>query len=125
MTNKEVIDLYEALLAIQKNENIILPIRVGYVFLKNIKILQPIYESIMETIQTIGNKYGTLVFNEQNQPMFQIDKDKIDLANQELIELNNFNNGEILNLTYLKLQDIENISLPMNYLSAIAILIEE
>ena len=125
MTNKEVIDLYEALLAIQKNENIILPIRVGYVFLKNIKILQPIYESIMETIQTIGNKYGTLIFNEQNQPMFQIDKDKIDLANQELIELNNFNNGEILNLTYLKLQDIENISLPMNYLSAIAVLIEE
>lgn len=114
LTNDEIYLLYSALQSL-KNEKIALPIKDGFVLVKNMKILQPLVEAIEETRETIIKKY----VDESGV----ICAEKRAAVNKELYELSKVENDVILNK--LSLTKIENLNLDLNIISALAPIIEE
>lgn len=101
LSNADIIVLYETL---QKNYQKELSITAGFFIAKNIKILQPIYEVIIESRNQIYEKFGTL----QIDGTIRIPSDKIQEANEQLKQLSEINNS--LDLNKVKLSTLQNAS---------------
>ena len=102
LSNADIIVLYETL---QKNYQKELSITAGFFIAKNIKILQPIYEVIIESRNQIYEKFGTL----QIDGTIRIPSDKIQEANEQLKQLSEINNSLDLNNASWTLEEIVNL----------------
>lgn len=105
MTNKEILNTYEALSKLNKSD-IKFNIKVSYKLAKNKKILQPFYEAI------ISARYKKLIeIGEQNKDgTITIPNEKIDEADKiikDLFEIDNKIELEKISLEELEEYDLE------------------
>ena len=82
LNNTQIFVLYETLLSL-KNKTSDITITAGFNIIKNIKILEPIYEAIAEARLQILLKFGTI--NDEDQ--IEVPQSKIEDANILLNEL--------------------------------------
>ena len=101
LLNIDIVSLYETL---QKNCYKELPIETGFIMAKDMKILQPIYEIIIESRNKIYKQFGDL----QEDGTIHIPSNKIADANEQLKQLSNINNS--VNLDTIKLLTLQNAS---------------
>lgn len=113
LTNIEIINLTEGLTALKQIDSNV-PIKVGFNIIKNIKILTPVYESIIEMRNSVVQKYA--VNN-------SISEENLEIVNAELLELGNLKNEIDLNM--VNLNDIANLFIPLDLLDKISSIIIE
>ena len=116
LTNTEVFELYNTLIALTQDSNIKLPVRVGFLLVRDIKILTPIYESINQMRQNIVNQYS---INDKNQNEIE---NLLFLANSQLEELGKIE--EDVDLFTINLKDIENLTLSLGVLNILQLIIK-
>lgn len=114
LTNIEIINLTEGLVTFKQDNSNILPIKIGFNIIKNIKILTPIYESIIEMRNDIIQKYANNDLIEEN---------KLDIINAELLELGNLKNE--IDINKISLNDISEVKISLDLLDKISIIIDE
>lgn len=114
LTNIEVINLTEGLISFKQDNSNILPIKIGFNIIKNIKILTPIYESIIEMRNDIVRKYA-----KDNQ----LEEKDLDITNAELLELGNLKNE--IELNKISLNDIAELKITLELLDKISYIIDE
>ena len=104
LTNQQIIDLSEGLASLRNSKLKELPISVCYTLIKDIKLLEPLYESAMSMVKTIGLKYGELktdgnivIENEENRIKAQRELDElskienhVDLETVNLSQIGNY-----------------------------------
>ena len=105
MTNREITDVYETLLKLNRND-IKFNIKTSYKLAKNKKILQPFYDAIMSTRQS-----KLLEFGERNDDgTITVPYDKVDETNKlldDLFKIDNKIEVEKLDLEELEGYDLE------------------
>ena len=104
----------------EKETELVLPAKVSYIIQYNIKILMDKYELIEKARFNIGKKYGTQV--EEDSSVYQISKDKIELAQMELNQLMEIE--QTVDILELHLKDLEECSLNMKQMHAILFMIK-
>lgn len=114
LTNIEIINLTEGLINLKQDNSNILSIKVGFHIIKNIKILTPIYESIIEMRNDIIQKYANNNY---------IEEKNLDIANAELLELANLKNE--IELNKISLNDIAELKITLELLDKISCIIDE
>lgn len=105
ITNFQLFNLYEGLSQIMSLK-VKIPIKIGYVLLKNKNILAPLYQAIRESLNLISGKETG-------------DNEK----NKELEELSNYEND--LSIEKIPLSAISETSLPIDLLEKIFIAIDD
>lgn len=113
LTNMEIINLTEGLVTLKQIDSNI-SVKVGFNIIKNIKILTPIYDSIIEMRNSIVQKYA--VNN-------SISEENLEIVNAELLELGNLKNE--INLNMINLDDIADLSITLDLLDKISNIINE
>lgn len=120
MKNYDLYKLYEVLFTLSHKENIILPIKVGYVCLKNKNLLEPYYNAINDSRLRIIQKYAE---QDENGDL-RVPKNKIEEANKELQEVLDMEETDI-KIQKININDIQE-SLPMDIITGLMpMLIEE
>lgn len=113
---KDIFVLYETLMKIKDSK---VPVTTGFAIVRNIKALAPEYESIMEMRNSIIRSYGEDLGNGQ----ISVPDDKLAAANAEL---NKVLDTEVeVNLTKLKLSQLENLELSIEDIEKLYPIIEE
>lgn len=114
LTNIEIVNLTEGLITLRQDNSNILPIKIGFNIIKNIKILTPIYESIIEMRNDIVYKHS-----KDNR----IEEKDLDITNAELLELGNLKNE--IKLNKISLEDIAELKISLDLLDKISYIIDE
>lgn len=114
LTNVEIINLTEGLINLKQDNSNVLSIKVGFNIIKNIKILTPIYESVVEMRNDIVQKYAN-----NNH----IEEKNLDIANAELLELANLKNE--IELNKIALNDIAELKITLELLDKISCIIDD
>lgn len=104
----------------EKETELVLPAKVSYIIQYNIKILMDKYELIEKARFNIGKKYG--VQTEEDSNVYQIPKDKIELAQMELNQLMEIE--QTVDILELHLKDLEECFLNMKQMHAILFMIK-
>lgn len=104
LNNEQIYNLYEVLTQLKQNENQ-LSIRTGFNILRNIQILEPIYQLIADARKEILLTHGELTA----EGAVSIPQSKIELVNESLTELSQIENE--LSLNTFNLTDLDNLSL--------------
>lgn len=117
-TNQQVSEMYEALAGVQK-KNLTFPAKVSYAIVRNLKILNPMYEDIIE----VRNKIITSNSKQEGE-YFRVLPEKQDYVNSELKSLAAVPNEDI-SLTKIKLKDIESLDLPIDVMEGLFPMIDE
>ena len=112
LNNTQIFVLYETLLSL-KNKTSDITITAGFNIIKNIKILEPIYEAIAEARLQILLKFGTL--NDEGQ--IEIPQSKIEDANIFLNELGQVKNN--VDLSILNLSDLSSLFLTLDEIESL------
>lgn len=120
LTNEQVCDSYVALSNL-KNSKKVLPIKVSYAIIRNIKLLQPIVESIDMVKVDIFTKYGTR--NTTNPGSYDISAESIDIVNTQLKELSSAENE--VDILTIKLDALDGYELTVDEMDALYFMIEE
>ena len=113
MTNTQLFFLYEGLAKL-RNLELKTPVRTSFSIVKNIKTLAKDYEAIEQARTDIVEKYQPLDFD---------NVELIDKVNKELSEL-----GDIeveIDISPIKLSDIESLDIPLDIIETIEPIIEE
>lgn len=107
MKNGEIVLIYEQLLNIGASFKVKeLPCILGYAIEKNLQILYPYYQLILQKYQEIGNQYGEY----QEDGNFKIESEKINIVNSLLENLKNETQYNI-EIYKISIQDIKNFNL--------------
>lgn len=107
LNNSQIYSLFEILFQIKQTENK-LPIKVGFNIIRNIQILEPIYNAIADSRKEILLTYGVL----NTEGHVTIPQDKVEEVNQLLLDLSNIEND--ISLMKLNLSDLEYLSLTLD-----------
>lgn len=119
MTNKEVTNIYEGLQFIKSDTSIKFQARTTFAIVKNMKMLQPIIEAIMEArtqiLKDLGTPNGndTYFIPEENRAGFLKEMDKLDTVENEVT------------LQKIKWRDISSLNLSVQAMEALYPMIEE
>ena len=120
LTNEQVCDSYVALSNL-KNSKKLLPIKVSYAIIRNIKLLQPIVESVDMVKLDIFSKYGT---QDTNSPgSYDIPPENVVIVNDQLRELSATENE--VNIITIKLDTLDGYELTVDEMDALYFMIEE
>lgn len=114
MKNGEILELYEALSNIK---DLVLPIKVGYTFSKDRKILQEEAQIIYEERIKIIKKYG-----EEIDGNIVVKKESIEDCNKEIVELMKIENE--IQLYKVPLEWCSEVEIPMEIIDKIECIIE-
>ena len=76
LTNQQIHELYEAIILLKQIE---LPIKTSFNLIKNLKVLEPIYQAIQETRNEVLVKFGY-----DGTPNYQFAPEKVAEINGEL-----------------------------------------
>ena len=120
LTNEQVCDSYVALSNLKDSKKV-LPIKVSYAIIRNIKLLQPIVESVDMVKLDIFGKYGT---QDTNSPgSYDIPPENIAVVNEQLRELSSTENE--VNILTIKLDALDGYELTVDEMDALYFMIEE
>ena len=119
MTNLEIYTLYQALVNLSQNNNIQMPIKVGYLILKNKNLLEPYYKSLEEARMSVVKRYGV----QDSNGDFRVPDDKLKIANEELDEILGIEEEGVI-LQKIKVDSMQQF-LPMDIISDIMPILED
>ena len=121
LTNNEIYNYANALLQYFGADNEMkLPIKVSFFLQKNIKVITEAAQEIDKVRMEIIQRYGTPSEDGQS---YQISKDKIEIASQELEEL--FNIEQDLNVHRFNIDDFNNIEMTSAQTGALLFMIKD
>lgn len=103
LTNVEILKLFEGLNKLRGDRSQVLPIKAGFAIVKDIKILEPIYTSIITMRDELVRTYG----EQKDDGSIAIPPDKVQQTNEELSKLSEIENEVELDILPLSmLQDL-------------------
>lgn len=108
LTNNQIYNLYDVLLFLKQNNKSHISIATGYSILRNLQILEPIYNLIAESRTQILLTHGSL----NNDNSITIPKEFIEQTNVELYKLGTIENE--IELIKLNLSDLYTLSLSLD-----------
>ena len=120
MKNKDIYRLYEGLCEIADNSSLRFNIKTSLILAKDKAILEPIYDAIYQSRQSIIKKYGKLINNGSD---WNIPYEKVEEFSSELNELMEIDNN--ICLEGITLQDLGDNIIPIALIQKILPLIEE
>lgn len=118
--NREVTSMFEGL-ALVRRSGIVFPAKIGYAIVRNIKILESIYQDIMDTRNRIICDNSEPRQNEDDY--YKVKEDKKDFVNRELNSLGDAENE--IGLSMIKMKDIEALDLPIDIIEGLFCMIED
>jgi len=110
LKNKDIISLYENL---QKVGSKILPVKTSFALVKNMKVLEPTYNAIIETRDSIYKTHGEL----QSDGTILIPTELVPVANKDLTELSEI--SVLVDLEAIPLSSLEGSSWTLDEISGI------
>lgn len=119
MTNAEIYGISEALNSAFNTEERYLPARVNFFIQKNRSVLARQVEIIEETRNSIIIHYG----QSQSDGSYFVGEAKIAEANKELADLLNVN--QEVNISMIKLSDLDGLDFTPSQMQALLFMIEE
>lgn len=121
MTNKEISMIYEGLQSLREDATLRFPARTSFIIVRNLRLIQPIVDSIVETRNLILVKLG--MSNPLNPGEYTIPPENRESFIKQMEELDQVDND--LTLYKIKCSDIESLNLPINVMDALFPMIEE
>lgn len=116
MKNRDIIQLYEGICDLKDLD---FNVSVGYIFAKNLVILEPFYKAIKQQQRKLWEKYGQ--YNEEGNLFVPNDRiDELTKENEELMEIET-----IVNISKLRVKDLENYNIGLEKLVKIYDMINE
>ena len=119
-TNKEITSIFEGLALVRRSE-ITFPAKIGYAIVRNIRILEPIYQDIIDSRNRII--LDNSKEKQAEQDFYTVAEDKKDFVNKELKSLGEAEND--ISLTKIKMKDIESLDLPIDIVEGLFYMIED
>lgn len=125
MINKDIETNYVQLASLKDNNVIKFSSRVAFAIVRNIKILQPIYQDIITTRHAIVKKYGTLVSQDAERGDYYDfgSEEKLEEVMQELKALDEVETS--VDIQKIKFSDIEDINLSIEEMNALYFMLDE
>ena len=120
MNNLEIFSLYDTLVTLSTKDDIKLPVKIGYICLKNKNLLEPYYKAINESRQQIIQEY----IAEDEEGNLRVPEDKINEANQKLQEILDMEEENEIILQKINISDISD-PLPMDIINGLMPILEE
>ena len=120
LTNYQIYQYSQELLNMFADFDLYIPAKANFLIQKNFKIITDASVEIEKTRLEIAQHYGTL---DQEQNIFIVPPDKIEIANHEIQDL--FTIEQELNICPIKLNDLNDIKLTTKQMQAIMFMIEE
>lgn len=120
LTNAEITTLYEGLWELRKRIQIALPIQVGFAIIQDMKILQPIYETVIEMRNHIYFEHKEST--DEDTQMVRIKVEDVDIVNKKLKELGDIPNE--LDLRRIPLPQLLSLSLTLDDIDILYPIIE-
>lgn len=116
LSNLDLVSLYEGL---QEVKTKTIPIEIGFLMVKNMKILEPIYQAIIESRTGLLTQVGEI----QTDGSIKIPQDKIQETNFQLAQLSSIENT--LDLSLIKLSALKEASWTLEEIMNIYPIIKE
>lgn len=116
LSNLDLVSLYEGL---QEVKTKTIPIEIGFLMVKNMKILEPIYQAIIESRTGLLTQVGEI----QADGSIKIPQDKIQETNSQLAQLSSIENT--LDLSLIKLSALKEASWTLEEIMNIYPIIKE
>lgn len=121
MTNKEIMNMYDGLQNAKQDRNFNFPAKTTFAIVKNLKLIEPIVEALIQAKNQILSELGTE--SEQNPGEFYIPPaNRAELAKQ-METIDNIDNEVALHK--IKWEDIEDFNLSIQAMEALYPMIEE
>lgn len=120
LTNEQVCDYFIALSNLKDNKKL-LPIKVSYAIVRNIKILQPLVESVDTIRMDIFTKYGTP--STEKPGSYNIAPENIQVVNNQLRELGSAENE--VDILTIKLDALDGYELSIEDMDALYFMLED
>lgn len=117
MTNKEILNIYNALLEIKTTP---FPAKISYILMRNKNKMEPIVQAYLSAQQQALDKYAKPVENEKGK--YYIPENTSEYW-KEIKELDNI--AVKIDLSSFSLKDIENVNISLEVMNALMPMIEE
>ena len=119
MLNKDILTMYEGLMQLAQNTDVVFPAKVSFAVARNIKAITPIVNDLEMSRLQVLNRYGT----RENEDSFSVPLEKIDECNKELEALANMDIE--VPLVKIKLSDLEDLKFSIAIAQAFEFMLEE
>lgn len=121
MTNRDIQVNYEALISLKNRNELRFPAKTAYAVTRNLRLLSPIYQDIMNTRQAFIAKHADP--SPDNPGMWNIKEGHIEELDKELTNLDKTDNKIILyTITF---DDISNLDISIEDMDALYFMISE
>lgn len=121
MKNKEVVNVYEKLIKTTQMNQTRFPAKVSFAIVRNLKLLEPIYNDIIEARLKIAQEYGEEIPDEPGS--YKAKDGMFDIMQDELNSLAEVEND--IKFYTITLDDIQNNSLSLADMEGLYFMIEE
>lgn len=121
LTNETIYNCATVLVPMLQNTNQYIPAKTNFILCKNIGLLRTLTEEIDQSRRAIIMHYGQL--SEDEKDLYTFEPDKLIQANSELEALINLK--QEVNLTMLKLSDLDGLVFTPQQMQALLIMIDE
>lgn len=108
LTNQEIVQVTEGLNRLRTGDLQMLPIEVGYLIIKDLKLLEPLCAAIDSMRESVGIKYG----ERKDNGSYQIKEENLGVAQRELEALSSIENTVELDL--IPLAALNGLSFPLD-----------
>ena len=120
LTNEQICDYYIALSNLKDSKKL-LPVKVSYAIVRNIKLFQPIVESVDTVRLEVLVKYGTPSVSQSGS--YDIPPENIEVVGKELKDLGSSENE--VNVLTIKLDALDGYELSVEEMDALYFMIDE
>lgn len=121
MKNKEIMVVFEGLQNVRNDTNIKFSARATFAIVKNMKMLEPIVDALIESKNQLLQKLG--VPDESNSGSYFIPEENRETLTKELETLDSIENE--IKFQKIKWEDIKNLNLSIQAMEALYPMIEE